>query len=218
MKEDSGSPRWTLRRSGLMSGFFVSISSELNAMKFLLGRKLKMSQVWQAGQVVPVTVIEAAPNRVTLLRNELKDGYAAVQVSLGKVRREFKVTPGAQDKFPVGRTLDVTVFAPGDKVMVSGFSKGRGFQGVVKRHGFHGGPQTHGQKNRLRAPGSIGSTAPQRVWPGRKMAGHMGNARVSVKNLVVVEIDKEHQQLLLKGAVPGAPGGLLEIKTVTSES
>lgn len=99
------------------------------------------------------------------------------------------------------------------KVMVSGVSKGRGFQGVVKRHGFHGGPKTHGQKNRLRAPGSIGATAPQRVIKGKKMAGHMGNVRVSVKNLEVAMIDSATNTVMIKGAVPGYKGANVEIKT-----
>lgn len=100
----------------------------------------------------------------------------------------------------------------GDKIKVSGVSKGRGFQGVVKRHGFHGGPQTHGQKNRLRAPGSIGATAPQRVIKGKKMAGHMGAKKVTVKNLEVVEVRPEERILLVRGAVPGAVRGVLEIR------
>jgi large subunit ribosomal protein L3 len=110
----------------------------------------------------------------------------------------------------------VSVFAEGDSVRVSGTTKGRGFQGVVKRHGFSGGPKTHGQKNRFRAGGSIGSTAPQRVTPGRRMAGHMGNERVTLKNLKVVGVDKENGLMFLKGAVPGARGGLLEIQKVES--
>ncbi len=101
----------------------------------------------------------------------------------------------------------------GEKVNVSGISKGKGFQGVVKRHGFHGGPKTHGQKNRLRAPGSIGATAPQRVIKGRKMAGHMGDVRVTVRNLVIANISPDENTLMVKGAVPGARGGLLEVKT-----
>jgi len=102
-------------------------------------------------------------------------------------------------------------FKEGDKVRVSGISKGKGFQGVVKRHGFHGGPQTHGQKNRLRAPGSIGATAPQRVIKGKKMAGHMGARRITVRNLVVAEVNPSEKILMLRGAVPGMRGTLLEI-------
>lgn len=100
----------------------------------------------------------------------------------------------------------------GDRVTVSGISKGRGFQGVVKRHGFHGGPKTHGQKNRLRAPGSIGPTAPQRVIKGRKMAGHMGMERVTVRRLLVAQIEQEAGKILIRGAVPGARGGKVEIR------
>ncbi len=107
---------------------------------------------------------------------------------------------------------DFDSFTKSDRVQVSGISKGRGFQGVVKRHGFHGGPKTHGQKNRLRAPGSIGSTAPQRVIKGRKMAGHMGNRRVTIKNLLIADVKKDEKILLLKGAVPGASRSPVEIK------
>jgi len=107
---------------------------------------------------------------------------------------------------------DWAIFKDGTKVKVSGVSKGKGFQGVVKRHGFHGGPKTHGQKNRQRAPGSIGSTAPQRVVPGRRMPGRMGGERVTVKNLEVVEVRPESKELLLRGAVPGNRGGKIEIQ------
>ncbi len=181
-------------------------------MAFLLGRKLKMGQIWKENKVIPVTLVRVEPNAVSLIRTKEKDGYDAVQFALGKKKREARI--GGKTDLTIGSTVSVEAFKEGEKVAVAGTSKGRGFQGVVKRHGFHGGPKTHGQKNRLRAPGSIGSTAPQRVWPGRRMAGRMGNARVTVKNLRVVEIDKEHNILFLKGAVPGAPGGLLEIKSV----
>lgn len=106
---------------------------------------------------------------------------------------------------------DVNVFKTGDLIKISGISKGHGFQGVVKRHGFHGGPKTHGQKNRHRAPGSIGNTTPQRVLPGRRMAGHMGVERVTIKNLKIIDINPDKKTLLLKGAVPGNDGGKVEI-------
>ena len=122
----------------------------------------------------------------------------------------LKAEPKTHDK------VDVSVFREGELVKVSGISKGKGFQGTVKRHGFRGGPKTHGQKNRLRAPGSIGSTAPQRVFPGRKMAGHMGSVRVTVKNLEVVRVDKEKNLLMVRGAVPGANGGLVQIRSAKS--
>lgn len=187
-----------------------------------------MAQIWKDGKIVPVTIIEAGPVKVTQVRTKDKDGYEAVQVGYGvrKLKnikkpqqgqfkdlgnfmhvKEFRTTSAAN----AGDVLDVSQFQEGDKVKVSGLSKGRGFQGVVKRHGFKGGPQTHGQKNRLRAPGSIGSTAPQRVVPGRKMAGRMGQERFSIKNLKIVQIDKEHNVLMVKGAVPGFKGRLLEI-------
>lgn len=170
-----------------------------------------MTQIWKDGKIVPVTTISAPANTVSQVRTKEKDTYEAVQLSLGKTKREFKKTKSDLKK---GDTVTVEAFKEGDVVRVSGLTKGRGFQGVVKRHGFHGGPKTHGQKNRLRAPGSIGSTAPQRVWPGRRMAGHMGVERISVKNLVIAAIDAEKNLLLIKGAVPGHIGSILEIETL----
>ncbi len=184
-----------------------------------------MSQIWKENKVVPVTVIKAEPNKVALLRTKEKDGYEAVQVVFAKRKREFrdkryatsdKEQQAGDKKYAAGDAVDVTVFAEGDLVKVSGLTKGRGFQGVVKRHGFHGGPKTHGQKNRFRAPGSIGSTAPQRVVPGRRMAGHMGTERVTIKNLEVVSVDKENNTLIIKGAVPGPRGSVLEIRSTKS--
>ena len=109
-------------------------------------------------------------------------------------------------------TGDFSAFKEGEKIKVSGITKGHGFEGVVKRHGFHGGPKTHGQKNRLRAPGSIGNTSPQRVLPGRKMAGHMGTVRVTIKNIKIVGLDAEKNILMLNGAVPGTINGRVEIR------
>ncbi|MBU6500777.1 MAG: 50S ribosomal protein L3 [Patescibacteria group bacterium] len=176
---------------------------------FILGRKLKMSQIWKDNKVVPITVIKAEPNKVSLVRTKERDGYEAVQVSLGKKKIEFR-----GGEYKQGDEFGVDVFQEGDVVRVSGLMKGRGFQGTVKRHGFGGGPKTHGQKNRYRAGGSIGSTAPQRVIPGRRMAGHMGDERVTIKNLKVAGVDKENNLLMIKGAVPGARGGLLEIQKI----
>ena len=198
--------------------------------KLILGKKIGMSQIWKDDKVVPVTVVQAGPVVITQVRIKDKDGYGAVQVgfdptkkrltkpmsghltSLGNFRhlREFKAESG---RWKVGDRIDVEQFKEGDEVKVSGVSKGKGFQGVVKRHGFHGGPKTHGQKDRLRAPGSIGATAPQRVMPGRKMAGRMGGERVTVKNLEVAGVDKEKNILMIKGAVPGRKGTLLEIRS-----
>lgn len=199
-------------------------------MNFILGKKLKMTQIWKDGKSVPATLIQAGPVVITQIRNKAQDGYEATQVGfdaskknvnkplkghlkeLGNFRylKEFKVQNAAELK--VGDVLTVEQFREGEKVKVSGLNKGRGFQGVVKRHGFRGGPKTHGQKDRLRAPGSIGATAPQRVMPGRKMAGRMGQERTTVKNLEIAGVDKEKNILIVKGAVPGARGTLLEIR------
>lgn len=177
----------------------------------ILGKKLKMSQVWQGEKVVPVTVVSVPANKVVLLRTKEKDGYEAVQLKLGRTAKEFRPKNGEKMDLKAGDEVKVDVLSAGDVVCVSGSTKGRGFQGVVKRHGFHGGPKTHGQKNRFRAPGSIGSTAFQRVVPGRRMAGHMGVERVSVRNLRVAEVDAEKGLLFLRGAVPGGRNGILEI-------
>ncbi|MEK7062297.1 MAG: 50S ribosomal protein L3 [Patescibacteria group bacterium] len=201
-------------------------------MAFILGKKLKMSQIWKDDKIVPVTLIQAGPITITQIRTKEKDGYEAAQAGfdatkkkinkpekghlkdLGNFRhlKEFKVLE--LESLKVGDVLTVEQFNEGDKVKVGGLNKGRGFQGGVKRHGFAGGPKTHGQKNRHRAPGSIGATAPQRVIPGLRMAGHMGTERVTVKNLKVVSIDKENNILTLKGAVPGMKGILLEIRSM----
>ncbi|MDE2019293.1 MAG: 50S ribosomal protein L3 [Patescibacteria group bacterium] len=185
---------------------------------FILGKKMNMTQIWKDGKVVPVTVVSAAPNKVSLVRTKERDGYEAVQVALGRRKKEFRNKKPATGnrQFGVGDEVTVETFAEGDRVQVSGVMKGRGFQGVVKRHGFAGGPKTRGQKNRWRAPGSIGSTAFQRVVPGRRMAGHMGNERVTIKGLTVAAVDKEKNILMLKGAVPGARGGILEIKKISN--
>ena len=181
---------------------------------FILGKKLKMTQVWKGDVVVPVTVVTADPNTISLVRTKDRDGSEAVQIAHGKTKIEFRNRRGElpMADFKEGATITVEAFKEGDTVRVSGLTKGRGFQGVVKRHGFHGGPKSHGQKNRFRAPGSIGSTAFQRVVPGRRMAGHMGTERVTVLNLKVMGVDAEKNLIFLKGAVPGARGGMLEIR------
>ncbi len=203
--------------AGLCLGrFFINFAKRLKNM-FILGKKLNMSQIWKEGKVIPVTLIEVSKNKVTIVRTKEKDGYEAVQLANGKKKREFKfaVSPSAKkEDFQIGAEFDASAFKEGDVVRVTGISKGRGFQGVVKRHGFGGGPKTHGQKNRLRAPGSIGSTAPQKVFPGRKMAGRMGNDRITIKNLKVAGIDAEKSILMIKGAVPGARGGLIQISKI----
>ncbi len=191
-----------------------------------------MTQVFtEDGKVVPVTVVKAGPATVTQIRSEEKDGYSAVQIGFGTKKekniakaqlgawkdlgtfrfvREFRID---SHEYQTGDKIDVTSFEVGDIVHVSGTSKGKGNQGVVKRWNFAGGPGSHGQKHSLRAPGSIGSTGPQRVFKGKKMAGRMGGDRVTVKNLEIVAIDPENNLLMIKGAIPGAPGSLLEIRT-----
>ncbi len=187
--------------------------------------------------MIPVTLIQAGPITITQVRTKEKDGYEAVQVGFGTKKlkninkpqqvqfknlgnfqhlKEFRPTTNNQRPttiYNVGDVLDVGQFQDGDKAKISGLNKGRGFQGVVKRHGFGGGPKTHGQKNRHRALGSIGSTAPQRVMPGRKMAGRMGQERTTIKNLEIAGVDKENNILMIKGAVPGMRGAILEIQS-----
>jgi len=201
-------------------------------MKFILGEKEKMSQIFaEDGSVFPVTIINAGPIVVTQVKSIDKDGYDALQVGYGnkkekniskaikghiKEKGNFRVlreVRAGKDGVSLkeGDTLDLSAFEEGDIVQVSGITKGKGFQGVVKRHGFHGGPRSHGQKHSEREPGSIGATGPQRVFKGTKMGGRMGSDRVTVKNLKIVSIDKENNKIAVKGAVPGRKGTLLEI-------
>lgn len=197
----------------------------------ILGRKLGMTQLFESdGKAVPVTVIETSPNVVVQVKTKDNDGYEAIQVgfgdrkrvnspqkghmkNLGQFRylRELKVDNAAE--WEAGKTVTVDIFQPGDLVDVSGASKGRGFAGVMKRHNFHGGPKTHGQSDRARAPGSIGAgTSPGRVIKGKKMAGHMGTNQVTVKSLKVVRSDAAKGILIVRGAVPGNEGALVKVR------
>jgi len=197
-------------------------------MKFILGRKIGMSQIFdEKGKVIPLTWVEAGPCFVTQIKTKEKDEYEAMQVGFIKKKtkhikktekekgfrylREFQGATEENQKLKSGTKIDVTVFSEGDIVKISGLSKGKGFQGVVKRWGFAGLPKTHGTKHMLRMPGSIGQSGPERVFKGKKMAGRMGNKRMTVKNLKVIKIDKEKNLIGIKGAVPGAKGTLLEI-------
>jgi large subunit ribosomal protein L3 len=201
-------------------------------MKFILGQKKQMTQVWKDdGTVVPVTVVKATSNTVTGLKTKAKDGYDAVQLGYGQRREKLLAKPQRQQWKDIatprmvkeirteagdiqrGAKVEVSSFQPGDVVQVSGVSKGRGFAGVVKRHHFKGGPASHGHKDNLRAPGSIGATFPQHVTKGMRMAGRMGNAKVTVKNLTIVEVKPETQELLISGAVPGPFNGLVVIQS-----
>jgi len=203
-------------------------------MRGLIGEKIGMSRVFdENGRIVPVTVLQAGPCTVTQVKTADKDGYEAVQVGYGerkakhttkplqghfyaagvasqKVLVEFDKVPGFEYK--TGQSFHVGLFQEGDFVSVSGTSKGKGFTGVIKRHNFSRQKKTHGTGHTERAPGSIGQASdPSRVFPGMRMAGHHGNAKVSVENLQVVKVDKENNQLLVKGSVPGAKNGTVII-------
>ena len=192
-------------------------------MKFILGKKIGMSQMFdKEGNVVPVTLVEAGPCVVTQVKSEEKDSYKAIQIGFIKKTKKIKKTEkGKEFKYlrefkngdlKVGENIDVSVFQEGDKVKVSGISKGKGFQGGVKRWGFSGRNATHGVKHEHRTIGSVGSAYPERVIKGRKMPGRMGSVRRTVKNLKVVKVDKDNNLLVLKGAVPGIKGAFLEIR------
>jgi large subunit ribosomal protein L3 len=203
-------------------------------MKGIIGRKVGMTQVFdETGQVIPVTVIEAGPCFVTQVKTSDSDGYSAVQLGFDdveprklnlpqrghlksvdrnlRVLREFRVTDPSE--YEVGQCLKADVFYPGQRVDVIGRSKGRGFAGVIKRHGFHRQHKTHGQTDRERASGAIGAcNYPGRVWKGKKMPGHMGSVRKTVQNLLVIEADPERNLLLVRGGVPGANGELVLVQ------
>lgn len=183
-------------------------------MKFILAKKEKMTQIFDGkGKVFPATLVSAEPNKVSFVRTKEKDGYEAVQLALGKTKKEFRVTGEKVEGYEKDSEISASIFNEEEKVIVSGITKGKGFQGVVKRHGFHGGFRTHGQKHSEREAGSIGATAPQRVLKGTRMPGRMGGKRVTVKNLKILRIDKEKNQLLISGAIPGRRGTLLEIRS-----
>jgi large subunit ribosomal protein L3 len=197
----------------------------------LLGRKLGMTQVFdQNGQIHGVTVVEVGPVVVTQVKTEAKDGYAAVQVGYGerkrsnkpmhghlkklgdfRLLREFRVV--GEGEYSIGDKVGLELFNEGDLVDVTGVSRGRGFAGGVRRYHFRGGPKTHGQSDRHRAPGSIGSgTTPGRVYKGQKMAGHMGAVQVTSKNLRIIAKDEGKGLLLIEGAVPGATNGTVRVR------
>ena len=204
--------------------------------KGLLGTKLGMTQVWDANnKLVPVTVIEVSPNVVTQVRTDEVDGYAAVQIAYGQIdpRKVNKPASGHFEKagvtprrhlaevrtadageYTLGQELTLELFEAGSMVDVVGTSKGKGFAGVMKRHNFGGANASHGAHRNHRKPGSIGAAAtPSRVFRGQKMAGRMGGERVSVQNLTVHAVDAEKNLLLIKGAVPGAKGRIVFVRT-----
>lgn len=188
-----------------------------------------MNQIFDKnGSVIPVTVIDAGPCFVTQIKTQDQDSCEAVQIGYEKLKdkkigkskkkkpyrhlREFQFMKHETCDMKHGDEIDVSIFEEGDVVKISGFSKGKGFQGVVKRHGFSGGPASHGHRHVLRTPGSIGSAFPQRVFKGKKMPGHAGSERITTTGLKIVKIDKKNNLLAVKGAIPGANGDLVEIK------
>ena len=201
-------------------------------MKFILATKKNMTEYFSPeGAVIPVTILSAGPVTVTKIFEKEKDGYNSVQVGFGtqkkervsrssagamkgafyKTLKEFRLKPNDKSDAKEGDVIDVSVFTPGDKLQVSSISKGKGFQGVVKRHSFAGGPRTHGQKHSEREPGSIGGGLRTHVPRGMRMAGRMGGDRITQKNLKVISVDKENNIMLVKGAIAGKRGSLVEI-------
>ena len=203
-------------------------------MRGLIGKKIGMTQVYnEEGTMIPVTIVEAGPCTVIQVKSINNDGYEAVQVGFGerkakhvnkplngqfkksgvqpkKILMEFNIVPGFNYK--QGQEFNVSLFKEGDRVHASGISKGAGFAGVIKRHNFQRQPETHGQTEYLRHPGSIGqASSPSRVFKGMRMAGHKGNKRVTVKNLEIVKVDIENNMLVIKGAVPGANNNIVAI-------
>lgn len=213
-------------------------------MKFILAKKVNMTQIFgEDGSVTPVTVLFVAPAVISQIKTKEKDGYNAMQIGSGSrkgkniskaVKGHIKSLEGFEDgkvgfesirefktedvsAYKKGDKIELDTFAVGDKVQVSAVSKGKGFQGVVKRHGFHGGPRSHGQKHSEREPGSIGGggRSAGRVVKGMRMAGRMGGDRVTVKNIKVVGVDKESGTMLVSGAVPGRRGSLIEVRSTS---
>ncbi|MFH0739720.1 MAG: 50S ribosomal protein L3 [bacterium] len=197
-------------------------------MPFILGKKLEMTQVFnEKGDAVPVTLITAGPCAVLQIKTkDTKDKYDSVQIGFEKKSRKIKKTEKGKEyrhirefraqesgvkNYELGQEINASVFQEGDSVKISGISKGKGFQGGVKRYNFRGHHQTHGTKHEIRTIGSVGATDPGRVFPGKRMPGHMGVVRISVRNLKIVKIDAENNIIAIKGAIPGSRGTLIEI-------
>ncbi|MBP3906541.1 MAG: 50S ribosomal protein L3 [Peptostreptococcaceae bacterium] len=208
-------------------------------MKGILGKKLGMTQIFtEAGDVIPVTVVEAGPVVVTQIKTTEKEGYNAVQVGYGEVKekslnkpqkghlaaanvlkkhlKEFRMD--SVEGYTVGQEIKADIFAAGEKIDVTGTSKGKGFQGPIKRHGQSRGPESHGSRYHRR-PGSMGACSfPGRVFKNKKLAGHMGSVTVTVQNLEVVRVDAEKNLILVKGAIPGAKGSVVTVKEAVKAS
>ena len=203
-------------------------------MKFILGKKIGMSQIWREEEMTPVTKIQVGPCFVTQVKTEDRDGYNAVQIGFGEKKeknirkpqkghlksfstkprylREFRISAEETQKFKAGDRIDAGTFEVGEKIDVTGVSKGRGFQGVVRRYGFAGAPKTHGTKDQERMPGSAGAMGVGRIFPGQKMPGRMGGENVTTKNLEIVEVDTENNILLIKGGIAGPNKGFISVK------
>lgn len=204
--------------------------------KGILGKKIGMTQIFtDKGLAIPVTVIEAGPCIVIQKKTPEKDGYSAIQIGFGEKRERLFTKPLAghftkagirplrflremlvedSEVFQVGQEIKADIFAQGEKVDVVGTSKGKGFAGAIKRHGFHRGPMAHGSKYH-RSPGSLGAKGPARVYKGRKLPGHMGTDRVTVQNLEVIKVDADRNLIAVRGAIPGPKGGLILVKPAT---
>jgi len=178
--------------------------------KILLAKKIGMTQIFADEKTLPVTVLQALPAEISRVKKKDKDGYSSVVLKFDKKLKEFRVL---ENTFQEGEKIDVSIFEKGEKVNVRAKRKAKGFAGVVKRHGFAGGPRTHGQKDRERAPGSIGQRWPQRVRKGLKMAGRITPNYVTVRNLEVVDVIPEKNLILVKGSVPGPNKNLVEIRS-----
>jgi len=201
-------------------------------MKFILGKKMNMTQIWVDDKVVAVTPVLAGPCPIVQVKNKVTDGYGALKLAFGQKKeknickpqlgqfknlqikpqyvREFRLDN--PDDFKAGDLISVASFAENDVINVTGTSKGKGFQGVVKRHGFHGFRKTHGNKDQERMPGSIGPKGPAHVFKGTRMGGNMGNSRVTVSNLTIIKVDVDNNLIFIKGALPGAINSLVMIK------
>jgi len=211
----------------------MSLSNSLG----LLGRKVGMTRLFtDDGDSVPVTVVDVSDNRVAQVKTQATDGYDALQLTFGKRRasrvtkpaaghlakagveageitKEFRVTPEVAAQYAAGATVPVTLFAAGQKVDVQGTSIGKGFAGTIKRHNFKSQRASHGNSRSHNVPGSIGMAQdPGRIFPGKKMTGHMGDATVTTQNLDIVRVDETRQLLLIKGSIPGAPGGFVTVR------
>ena len=198
-------------------------------MKFILGKKLGMSQIFgEDGNVIPITVIEVEPNTVVQVKSKEKDGYEAVKMEVSnkkkKKLKEFRLDSQGEkargrtviidpSQFAIGQKMDASVFAPGDIVKVSGVSKGKGYAGVMKRHGFSGMPASHGHKHVRRHGGSIGQRFPQHTLKGMRMSGRMGGRQSTVRGLKIVTVDVENGLIAVRGAVPGNNGGMVVVQT-----